>query len=79
VHEQPLVGEQAERLAQRVAGDAERGADVVLGQALAGREEALGDPRPEDVGQPLDRARPPEQAAVGRQFPIRAHLASHPF
>ncbi|GMA87157.1 hypothetical protein GCM10025868_24070 [Angustibacter aerolatus] len=33
VHEQPVVAQQAERLAQRVAGDAEVGAEALLRQA----------------------------------------------
>ncbi len=64
VDEQPLVGEQPERLAQRVAGDAERAADAVLRQPCPGREVALGDAAPEDVRDPLGGAGAAQQGAV---------------
>ncbi len=64
VVEQPLVAEQPERLAQRVARHLQRLRDGLLGQPLTGLEVALADAAAQDVGHPLGRAAAPQPRPV---------------
>jgi hypothetical protein len=72
VDEQPLVGEQAERLAQRVARDPQHLHELLLRQPAARAQVAVGDAPPQDVGDALGRA-----AAVERRG-LRATTRSQP-
>lgn len=70
VLQQPLMGEQPERLPQGVPGDAERAAHVPLGQPDPRREEPFGDPGTQHardrsaVPDRLNSARSPASSAV---------------
>jgi hypothetical protein len=74
VDEQPLMGEQPERLAQGVAGDPQRSSDAVLRQPCPRREVALGDAAPEDVRDPLGRAGTTQEGpVVGQSAQLLCH------
>lgn len=64
VDEQPLMGEQPERLAECVARHTERPADAVLREPGSRREIALRDTAPEDVRDAFRGARTAQEGAV---------------
>jgi hypothetical protein len=69
LHDQALARDHAQRLAQRVARDPERGRELGLAQRLAGREHPAEDQAAYRLGGLLGRARTaqPEPALVERQ------------
>jgi hypothetical protein len=66
VHEQALVGQQAEGLPQGVAGHPQHLHQLLLGQPAARWEVALGDAPPQHVGHPLGGAAPVEAGDLVR-------------
>ncbi len=75
VDQQSLVGQQAERLPQGVARDAEGRTDRLLRQAGAGLEHALDDALAQDGRHALGRAGAPEQNAILLETLGRLHAA----
>ncbi|KMS88639.1 hypothetical protein ACZ91_24725 [Streptomyces regensis] len=64
MHQQTLVSQEPERLAQRVAGHRERLARAVLRQPGAGTQSAVDDQLAQCVGDPLGGTRAVEESVV---------------